>query len=473
MAAFFTIGEQKVRPGVYFRYENYGGPQEAGVTDGVCATVIRSNWGKVGEAVLLEGIEEVAKAFGSGEENTTTNVPIEMFRGGAKRVYVTRLGNGGTNGSCDIKDMTGASALKLVLLYPGSRQFYLVIRNSIKDNSQKELLLLENTEIIQTIVFSKGEDEAKNLMEAYAKSGSQWFTLTKTTTIPNELAIVDQVEIQKGTDPTVNAGSYSAALCVLEPYRWNCIALDTNDVAIQALLQAYLNRIYDSGKFVMGVVAEPTTVPLLTRMKNASAFNDYKIVYVGSGFKDSTGKIYDGYIAAARVAGMIAGTPSNESVTHMAVTGAVDLCEVLTNSQYAQAITSGMLTFSVSAQGVNWIENGINTLVSPGAKEDIGWKKIKRTKVRYELMQRINDTVEVLVGKINNDPDGRATIVQAAQNVANSMIAEKKLLMGAKIVIDPDNAPQGDSAWFVVYADDIDAMEKMYFAFKFRFAPEQ
>ena len=38
---------------------------------------------------------------------------------------------------------------------------------------------------------------------------------------------------------------------------------------------------------------------------------------------------------------------------------------------------------------------------------------------------------------------------------------------------DPDNKPEGDSAWFVVYADDIDALEKMYYTFKFRFAPEE
>lgn len=43
---------------------------------------------------------------------------------------------------------------------------------------------------------------------------------------------------------------------------------------------------------------------------------------------------------------------------------------------------------------------------------------------------------------------------------------------GAHVEVDPDNKPEGDSAWFVVYADDIDALEKMYYTFKFRFAPE-
>lgn len=127
--------------------------------------------------------------------------------------------------------------------------------------------------------------------------------------------------------------------------------------------------------------------------------------------------------------------------------------------------------FSVSAANTIWVEQGINTLVLPGTKEDEGWKKIKRVKVRFELFQRLNDTVEVLIGRINNDPDGRMTVIQVSNGVCQTMVAEKKLLAGAHVEIDPDNAPEGDSAWFVVYADDIDALEKMYYTFKFRFAP--
>ncbi len=108
----------------------------------------------------------------------------------------------------------------------------------------------------------------------------------------------------------------------------------------------------------------------------------------------------------------------------------------------------------------------------PTAKEDEGWKKIKRVKVRFELFQRLNDTVEPLVGRINNDPDGRMTVIQVSNDVCQTMVSEKKLLEGAHVELDPDNSPEGDSAWFLVYADDIDALEKMYYAFKFRFAPE-
>ena len=473
MAAFFTIGEKKTRPGVYFRYENYGTPPIAGADDGTCAVTIRSDWGPIGKAVLIEGYNDIEKVFGTGG---TTGVAMELFKGGASRAYITRLGTDGTNGTYAIQDTTEESAktvATLTMKYPGARSFAVTIRPTLADQDVTELILTSGTNQLERLTFPNTGNSAKALMDAFAEKGSDYFTLTKGDDSDQPLATVTQVAVTGGADPTVNNGAYSAAFEILEAYRWNVLAIDTDDVTVHSLMQLFLNRIYESGKFCMGVVGEPTTVSFADRMSHASAFNDYQIVYVGNGFIDSAGEEYEGYMAAARIAGMIAGTPSNESITHTAVTGAVDLTEALTNAQYEQAILAGMLTFSTSAAGTVWVEQGINTLVLPGQTEDEGWKKIKRTKVRFELFQRLNDTVEGLVGNINNDPDGRMTVVQCCNGVCNAMVAEKKLLAGAYVEIDPNNAPAGDSAWFVVYADDIDSLEKLYFTFMFRFSPEE
>ena len=156
--------------------------------------------------------------------------------------------------------------------------------------------------------------------------------------------------------------------------------------------------------------------------------------------------------AAARVAAMVASTACNQSLTHKVVTGMTDVLEMLTNSQYEQSIDAGMLTFSTSSSGNVWIESAITTLNMPQGEEDEGWKKIKRT-------------------KINNDGDGRATVMIAIGNLLSLMHTEGKLLEGGYIEIDKNNLPQGDSAWFNIYADDIDSLEKIYFVYKFRYSP--
>ncbi len=473
MASFFIIGEKKTRPGVYFRYENWGTLPIAGVDDGKCAAVFRSNWGPLGQAVVLEQYEDIAKQYGDGGENGTTAVPLEQFKGGARLVYALRLGTGGTHGTYEIKDATGESVVHLILKYPGSRKLAVTIRPTLMDMSVSELLILEDTEQLEQLTFSNTENSVEALMEAFAAKKSNYFTLTKLKDSTEQLATIDQEEIAGGTDPNVTVSAYSKGFEVLEAYRWNVMAIDTEDTAIQMVMQLFLNRIYDGGKFTMGVIGEPTTIDFETRLKHASAYNDYQMVYVGNGFTDIAGNVYEGYLAAARISGMVAGTPSNESITHAAVTGATEVTELLTNNQHERAIQAGALMFSVSAANTVWVEQGINSLVLPTAKEDIGWKKIKRVKVRFELFQRLNDTVEVLIGRINNDPDGRMTVVQVSNGVCQTMVSEKKLLAGAHVIVDPDNKPEGDSAWFVVYADDIDALEKMYYTFKFRFAPEE
>ena len=473
MAGFFTIGEQKIRPGVYNRYENYGTPPVSGADDGKCACVIRSNWGPVDKVSVLESYDDIKNIYGDGGTNSTINVPREQFKGGAALVYAVRLGSGGTKGEYKIKDTseTAEEVIRLEMKYEGSRAFSITIRPTLADNTKKELLLLEGTTIIEKFTFEGGVDEVNNLIKAAGES--RYFTLEKLADTESALAVADQETITPETDPTIDVSAYSAAFELLETYRWNVLALDTDDTVIQSLTQMFLNRILNDGKFVMAVIGENKSVPFETRLAHASLFNDKQIVYVGNGFADMFGNVYEGYLAAARVSGLIAGTPSNESITHVTIKGASELTETFTNNQYERAISAGMLTFSLSASNAVWIESGINTLASPESNDDEGWKKIKRTKIRFELMQRLNDTVEPLIGRINNDNDGRMTIIQVSNGVCNSMVAENKLMAGARCELDPDNTPKGDSAWFLVYADDIDALEKMYFTFKFRFAPEE
>ncbi len=507
MGAFFTVGEEKIRPGVYYRYENYEAGNTVGADDGKCACVIRSNWGPIDSTVLLEAEKDITTYFGDGGTDGTLAVPKQQFIGGAKSVRTVRLGSGGEYGTLTLFDEMGVEVITLFNKYVGSRALSITLRptleasyNSIDYNTYEELeeqtyeeleeqtyeeleavtytddavyeiLVLEGTTQLEKITFTNPTGD-KTYWELVEKaSRSEYYTLKTIRHTDSRLAIINQEEVTGGTDPYIDVNSYSVALENLETYRWNVLALDTEDNSIALMTQIYLNRIYEEGKFVMGVVSDKTSVDLEVRLDRAIAFNDYQMIYVGSGFVDSSGTIYDGYLAAARISGMIAGTPSSQSITHATLTGASDICEHLTTNQYENAITSGMLTFSVSASNVPWVEQGINTLTSLADNMDTGWKKIKRTKVRFELMQRINDAVEPLVGKINNDDDGRMTVVQFGNAICNTMVAEGKISTGAYMAVDDTATNIGDSATFMIYADDIDSMEKLYLGFNFRFSP--
>lgn len=473
MGMFFTIGEKKKRAGVYQRYENIGGPQIAGATDGIVACCIRSNWGEMGKVVTLESAEAVKEAFGNGGENDTVSVLTQIFNGGAIKVYCVRIGNGGTKATAVLRDNASspAEAVQMTAKHVGSRALTYTIRDVLGETGVKEFIVYEGVRELEKITFQSNDSELDNFLEK--ANASAYFSFAKANGYAGDghLAAVTQAECTTGTDPVVTNEDYSDAFVLLEPYYFNTICVDTENIAVHALLSAYVNRVYREGKMCFGVIGEPTSVAFETRLAHAKAFNDYNIVYVGGGTIQATGEALEGYEMAAYVAGKIAATPSNQSLTHKTVANAVDVIEKLTNSQYEQTIDNGLFTFSVSNSGSVWIESGITTLNNLEGEDDEGWKKIKRAKIRFELMTRANDTVEPLIGNINNNSDGRATVMQAIQGLLNTMVTEEKLLAGAAIELDANNAPQGDSAWFTITADDVDSLEKMYFVFKFRFAP--
>jgi hypothetical protein len=468
----FQVGEQKIRPGVYVRVTNIGEPPEAIVPQGTVAALFRASWGPLGKVVTMENAEAIGPEFG---DSGTVDVPRENFRGGCRRVLGFRLGTGGAKATVTLKDTatTPVDAVKLEVLYEGARgnDFAVTVRDSLTDTTKRELLLYEGTTLRQTISFAKGSGEPQALVDAIVASNSPYITATKIDDGSGVLAAVTQQPLTSGQDPTVNGESYSAGLSAIEAIDWNVLAVDTDDTATHTLVQAYIDRVRNEGKRVLGVVGEPTSVPLATRLANARNFNDPAIIYVANGFKGSDGVIREGYKAAARVAGMVVAAQITESLTHYVVRNATELAGALTNAEIEQAINSGALVFTMSAQKQVHIEYGINTFVTPTADMDAGWKKIRRVRTRDNLMDRIAATWDPLIGKVNNSPDGRATLIAAAQGVINRMVAEGALLQGT-IFVDPNNPPQGDSAWFVVQVDDQDSAEKVYLTFQFRFAPD-
>ena len=294
------------------------------------------------------------------------------------------------------------------------------------------------------------------------------------TEVINKMCSISEVRQQAfdvGTDPTVDTEAYSTGFSAAEPEKKDMIVVDTDDPAVHNLLAAFIERIYQDGEYPMACVAEKSETSLDDRMLHAGAFNDEKVMYVLNSWVDSAGIVYEGYRAAARIAGMICSGSAAESLTHTVIKGAVGLREGLTNAQIKAALRSGCLVLTVSKSRQIQIEKAINTLVTPDADQDAGWKKIRRVKERFELMDRIDTTLEPMVGKVDNDTDGRAAIVAAAQRVIDAMIGEKKLLAGT-VVEDEGNPPRGDMAWFILAIDDLDSIETIYLTYRFRFAAE-
>lgn len=470
MSGTFTIGEKKVRPGTYFRRENAGGVEVAGATNGIVAAVFQSNWGPLNKEFYMDKtmLNNIKDYYGTG---SGAEIIRQAFLGGAVTVRAVRVGSGdGAEQTVTLKTSgdSPADAVKLMTAYPTDRAFTVSVRTNLITD-QRQLVIYDGTEVFEEFAFDAGTNEAENLVDA-VKESKNFVAKLVTEGITGTLADITQKAMEGGKNPSVATESYSKGTDVLERYKWNVLIADTDDTAIHTLLQSFAQTSYDTGHLGMICIGGLHTQDFDERIKLAASYNDEKVCYVLSGWKGSDGAEYDGYKAAARIGGMIAYQPTNSGLTHTVIKNATELLEPLTNGEIIKAEQNGCIVLTLNDDDQIWIDNAINTLVTPDAEQDEGWKKIRRTKCRFELMDRINSTIDKYVGKVNNDSNGRATIIATGQKVLNEMIGENKLFPGATMTESTVYAPEGDSCWFDINADDIDSAEHIYIAYRYRFS---
>jgi hypothetical protein len=297
----FTQGETKVRPGVYVRVTDVGAAEQVLLPRGVVGTILRSTWGPLNTATEVFSAADGHARFGTGG---TTGVLDEIFNGGAASAKVVRVGTGGTAAT---KQLT-ATAVNRVLLtakYVGARGAAFAVTKRVNPNNaaQNQLLLYEGTVLLETITYTPSPDDATALVAAVTAESEY---LTATLNAAGAIDTYTASAFTGGTDPTVDGAAYITALGVVETQNFNVLATDTEDTAIHASIASWLNRVRSEGKRVLAVIGEPTGVAEATRRANAAAFNNAALVYVGNGFVYG-GANKQGYVAAGRVAGMIAG----------------------------------------------------------------------------------------------------------------------------------------------------------------------
>lgn len=473
MAGTFILGETKVRPGTYFNIQKKEESGE-GILEGVTAVLFRADFGPLNTVVELKAGEPWEKIFGNG---LTTDAIGEALEGGARTVLACRIGNGGTPATVALHDTEGTEAVVISVNYPGDKDFSVSVREKLSDSTRKECLIYSGTREFEKLEFAAGEGEAERLVSALNAMEHFHGELTEGKE-KALLAAVSQEPFAGGSNPQVTAEDYSNGFAQTEAWEFNTICVDTEDQEIHLLLAAFVNRMFEEGLPAQAVVAENHTVPLETRQNHAAAFNNEKMNYVLNAHmmelgKDGQEREIDGYRTAARIAGMIGATPFGQSLTHTVVEGFTEILEKLTNSQMIHAESKkGCIVFSHNREKKVWIDNAINTLITPADNQDDGWKKIRRVATRFELLRRLNAAVEELVGKTDNDSNGRSTIVSRMNDIGTAMVEESKLT-AFKASESSTYPADVDSAWFDISVTDKDSMERIYLTYQFQFSTNE
>ncbi len=486
MARLWQLGVDEVRPGTYFRTSS-GDVTVEGATNGIVALIYKGTWGPLNTVVDIrpEDLNNLEEIVGTGAGNAAAR---QALIGGAKIVRSVRVGTGGARAYRDLRapDTTktvtnadgtkttttvkGDKCIRIYAKYAGVWDFYVTIKKNLI-TGKRQALFYHGGKLIDSVEFSAGSNDSSALVNAI-NNNAKFFT-AKRIRASQKLKVRDCTQAAvtyKGVDPTVRVSSYSASTEILESYRWNVIIAATNSAEVHDVLVSFVRQSYEVGQLGMTVIGGISSNAFADRVAYAASINDWRAVFLLNGFVDNLGTVRQGYQSAARLAGMIAACETNAAITHLVIQDALRLNESLTYSQIEDAQKKGCVVLSLNDSDQVWADNAINTLITLGNDQDDGWKKIRRTKCRFELMDRINRTCDKLVGRLNNDARGRATILAAMTTVIREMIAERKLIEGSYAMENPNYISTADKAYFKLVIGDYDSMEKFYLDFCFSYA---
>ncbi len=256
-----------------------------------------------------------------------------------------------------------------------------------------------------------------------------------------------------GTTVTEEA-AYSEARENFEAYPFNVFVYDGEVSATQQTeavtwLQSNLaeRKLF---MFVTGGSTADDSDPTVGNARSATLADDAVVNLIDGG---SVGGVdYSSGEYAAYIAGLIAGTPINQSITYTIVP-LDDVNKRLRNSEIVTSLQAGSLVLVNDGENVK-VEQGITT----------NKKKIRSIRARQAIASDIEKTArDNYIGKLNNNADGQAALISAIKAYLETLENENVLVLDENsVVLDPQYDSSGDTVFLSISYTEVDSMEKIF-----------
>ncbi|MFT4413189.1 phage tail sheath subtilisin-like domain-containing protein [Fredinandcohnia humi] len=151
------------------------------------------------------------------------------------------------------------------------------------------------------------------------------------------------------------------------------------------------------------------------------------------------------------IAGLIAGTPINKSITYAQIR-VDDVTKRMTNAQIKEALTKGSLVLVHDGEKVK-IERGICT----------DKKKIRTIRARQAISTDITKTAaDSYIGKIDNNVDGQKALISAIKAYLERLAVANVVTNEIVVDLDPNFESIGDKVYLFIKVTEVDSMEEIY-----------
>lgn len=220
---------------------------------------------------------------------------------------------------------------------------------------------------------------------------------------------------------------------------------------------AWCQRNREEGKHftvVFGGKAEEDQDPTVGNARSIRLADLYAVNLI-TGVELSDGSELPSAEFASYIAGLIAGTPINKSITYAQIP-VVDVTRRLKNSEIKEALASGSLVLVHDGRKVK-VEQGIVTKSNAQKRG-----KIRIVSARQAISTDIAATAcDNYIGKIDNNPDGQAALISAIKAYLETL-ETNNVLMAPTVTLDPQRKSEGDSVFLLVSYIEVDSMERIF-----------
>ena len=380
----FTV-QNKVRPGVYFRFRSKN-KQSLSVGDrGVVAIAEPLSWGPEGQVIALNAGEDTVPCTGYDLTAPQNRFLNEIFKGSNRTAAPRRVllyrpsANGSAKASATIPPLTATAK-------------YAGIRGNDITVIVTALSSPENTFEVSTVVDGtiKDKQTAKTVAELAANDWVDWSG-------DGQLTENIGTALTGGRDGTVEPAAYSAFVSAIESYKFDTLIYDGTDSTVRDAMERFIKR----------VNTETGTFCQLVR-SGASSPDSRFIIDVENGVVLNDGTTLTAAQACWWAGGAASGATYAEDLTNAVYPGAVDIAPRLTHSQYVDAINKGQFVFNAD-DGTVRVEYDLNSLTT--YTSEIG------EVYRYNRTMRLCNTIandlnaqfaQNYVGIVDNTAEGRA-----------------------------------------------------------------
>lgn len=246
----------------------------------------------------------------------------------------------------------------------------------------------------------------------------------------------------------------STALMILETYEFHVFVAQPGIATLATTAFTWMKTSRDNGKNFIGVFAS-TGLETVAEVKSmANGFLDEYAVFVANGVKDNTGAVINAELYSCFIAGLIAGTPLDGSLTY----DEVPFTEVIT--RYRSVEIQELLAEGIFVTAMDGDQPRIEQGLTMGVNQ---FSKIRTVRAKQAMIDDIDKAVnDNYVGKITNSPDGQIAVINAIKTYLTTLASGNIIKPAFVVELDKLVPSVGSELYINISVKFLDSIEYVY-----------